>query len=429
MSTKKLLIIITLLLGSATSDHAQWEVWQSLPDMPTPRFGHCAVLYHGRVWNIGGKSQLGTSLNSVECFDLMTGQWDTNIPPLIHARFNAAAVVYRDTIFVLGGHNERQILNSVEFFDSVAHTWKEFTPLRHVREGLNAVVFEGKLYAIGGLSVTGFFPAPIDNIEYWNTDKKEWEEASSWHLITPRFLMQSLVVGRYVYTLGGLRFDKDLDVVERFATNIGGESRHSLPSPRFYFSAVTVQNIIYVLGGIRFLDTTSTQRFFTDTIELYEPEQDKWAQFNLKLPTPLAGFTSVVYQDRLYIFGGMDANLKVLKAASQLGPTSTAVLEPDRSFAMPEQHKLRQNYPNPFNAVTTIDFQVARAEPDLELVIFNLLGKPVRRFALHSLAPGDHRLQWNGCDDSGHPVTAGVYLAQLVAGRFRSSVIKLSYVK
>lgn len=429
MSAKKLLILTMLWLGMVNSSHTQWQQWQPLPDMPTPRFGHCAVLYHDSIWNIGGKSQLGTSLNSVDCYDLKTGQWHSNIPPLLHARFNAAAVVYRDTIFVLGGHNERQILNSVEFFDPVSQSWKEFAPLRHVREGLNALVFEGKLYAIGGLSLSGLFPAPIDKIEYWNEEDKEWEETSSWHLITPRFLMQSLVVGRYVYTLGGLRFDKDLDVVERFATNTGGEPRRSLPSPRFYFSAVTIQNIIYVLGGIRFLDTTSTQRFFTDSIELYEPEQDKWARFDMTLPTPLAGFTSIVYQNRLYIFGGMDANLKVLKAASQLGPMASGVKAPDVSIARPEQHKLWKNYPNPFNSVTTIHFQVAQAETGLQLVIFNLLGAPIRRFALPSLAPGDHQLQWDGCDENGRTVAAGVYFAQLVTDHFRSPILKLSFVK
>ncbi|MDZ7265511.1 MAG: hypothetical protein ONB16_13070 [candidate division KSB1 bacterium] len=429
MSTTKLVIVMVLLLATATTSHAQWQQWQPLPDMPTARFGHCAVLYHDRVWNIGGKSQLGASLNSVDCYDLKTGQWDSSIPPLIHARFNAAAVVYRDTIFVLGGHNERQILNSVEFFDPVSQNWKEFTPLRRVREGLNAIVFEGKMYAIGGLSLSGLFPAPIDNIEYWDEQDQEWEEEASWHLITPRFLMQSLVVGRYVYTLGGLRFDKDLDVVERFATSIGGEPRRSLPSPRFYFSAVTVQNIIYILGGIRFLDTTSTQRFFTDSIELYEPEQDKWAQFNLRLPAPLAGFTSAVYKDKLYVFGGMDSNLKVLKAASQLGPYPTAVNEMDGAVKLPVQHQLCRNYPNPFNTVTTIHFQVAKAEPDLQLVIFNLLGMPLRRFALHSLAPGEHQLQWDGCDENGRTVAAGVYFAQLVSTDFRSPVLKLSFVK
>ena len=425
----RLCIIIVLIAVINSSSYSQWQRWQQLPDMPTARFGHCSVVYQDKVWNIGGKNQIGSTLNSIDCFNLKTGQWEVNVSPLLHARFHAAAVVYNGRIFVIGGHNERQILNSVEYYDPSDRQWKEFTPLLHVREGLNAIVFEGKLYVLGGLSLLGFFPAPIDLVEFWDDGTQTWQESSSWRLLTPRMLMQSVVIGRYVYTLGGLRFDQDLNSVESFATNIGGEFKKELSSPRFYFSAVTVQNIIYVLGGLRFQDTTSAEKLFTDSIEFYEPEQNKWFRLEINMSTPRAGLTAVSYQNEIYVFGGLDSNLKVLRTAERLGGPPTGVADRDESFQQPTRHELLSNYPNPFNSATTIRFQIAKVERELQLVIFNLMGNPVRTFQLNSLSPGNHQIQWDGRDEYGRTVESGVYLAQLRSTQYRGAVLKLTFVK
>lgn len=425
----RLCIITVLTVVISSVGFSQWQGWQQLPDMPTARFGHCSVVYQDKVWNIGGKNQIGSSLKSIDCFNLKTKQWEANVPPLLHARFHAAAVVYNGRIFVIGGHNERQILNSVEYYDPSEQQWKEFAPLLRIREGLNAIVFEGKLYVLGGLSIRGFFPAPIDTVEFLDEPTTEtWQLSTSWRLLTPRMLMQSVVIGRYVYTLGGLRFDDDLDSVERFATNIGSESFGKLPTSLFYFSAVTVQNIIYVLGGIR-LDSLSAERLFSDSIHFCEPEQNKWFPLNIKLPTRRAGFTAVTHNNEIYIFGGLDSDLKALRTAQQLVGPSTGIADRDESLQQPTQHELLSNYPNPFNSVTTINFQIAKVERELQLVIFNLMGNPVRSFQLNSLSPGNHQIQWDGRDENGRMVESGIYLAQLRSAQYRGTVLKLSFIK
>jgi flagellar hook assembly protein FlgD len=68
--------------------------------------------------------------------------------------------------------------------------------------------------------------------------------------------------------------------------------------------------------------------------------------------------------------------------------------------------------PNPFNPRTVITFDVPRSG-DVELQVFDVRGRLVRRLVERTLAPGRHQVAWDGDDDGGRPQATGVYLARL----------------
>ncbi|MDZ7375269.1 MAG: T9SS type A sorting domain-containing protein [candidate division KSB1 bacterium] len=423
--------IIGLILLIAQPIFSQQPTWRSLPDMPRARFGHCAVLFQERIWLIGGKNQFANSISEVDCYNLKTGQWESEVSKLHHARYNAAATVYQDKIFVIGGQNERQMLSSVEYYDSEDKKWKEWTPLPFPREGANALVFDSLLYVIGGIRSKGFFPTPTDIIEYWDEKSKSWQESSTWRLQQPRALMQSVVVDSFVYILGGRFIDGQYNLVERFGSETGPESLHPFTIPRFYFAAVAVEKLIYVLGGIRWGDFDA----ITDTIEYYATNSDKWYMLNVFMKQPRAGLSAVSYKNSIYLFGGIDLGLKVSSAAEvlsdippKLDTRISSVIEPDIA-QVPSSHQLLRNYPNPFNSATTIDFVLTETNEPLQLVIFNLLGERVRTFWLNNVFPGIHHVVWDGRDDQGRNVESGIYLAQLRSDRQLGPILKLSYIK
>ena len=72
-------------------------------------------------------------------------------------------------------------------------------------------------------------------------------------------------------------------------------------------------------------------------------------------------------------------------------------------------------YPNPFNPTTDISFTLDQAS-DVNLTIFNLLGQKVRSLMNGSKNAGVHTMTWNGQDDMGKAVSAGIYLYQLTNG-------------
>jgi flagellar hook assembly protein FlgD len=77
---------------------------------------------------------------------------------------------------------------------------------------------------------------------------------------------------------------------------------------------------------------------------------------------------------------------------------------------------MRSNVPNPFQSRTTITFDLARSAP-VSLVVYDVSGRRVRTLVdgAAELGAGAHTADWNGLDDGGRRVPAGLYFARLEA--------------
>ena len=95
---------------------------------------------------------------------------------------------------------------------------------------------------------------------------------------------------------------------------------------------------------------------------------------------------------------------------------------------LPWQPALDVNYPNPFNPTTAIPFALHGPTDDLRLQIYNLLGQRVRTLLSGPMAPGFHTIVWNGRDDAGRQVAAGLYISELRTAEFRQTR-KMTLVK
>lgn len=82
--------------------------------------------------------------------------------------------------------------------------------------------------------------------------------------------------------------------------------------------------------------------------------------------------------------------------------------------------RLFQNYPNPFNPATTIRFSVGGEQNPVhtKLQIYNLLGQEVRTLVDETKSVGEHKVVWDGKDDSAEDVASGIYLYRIQAGGF-----------
>lgn len=85
--------------------------------------------------------------------------------------------------------------------------------------------------------------------------------------------------------------------------------------------------------------------------------------------------------------------------------------------------------PNPFNPSTSIRFNVGGTASQTAMIdIYNALGRRVRTMVARDQAPGQHAMIWDGRDDHGASLAAGVYLANVRVGDAQQSV-KMSLVK
>jgi hypothetical protein len=93
---------------------------------------------------------------------------------------------------------------------------------------------------------------------------------------------------------------------------------------------------------------------------------------------------------------------------------------------LPQAFSLAPAYPNPTRlqahsqAVSTIRFSLP-VEVEVDLVIWNVLGRPVRTLSQRQVfGAGHHEILWNGRDDANQAVAAGVYFCRMKAEQFNA---------
>ena len=111
----------------------------------------------------------------------------------------------------------------------------------------------------------------------------------------------------------------------------------------------------------------------------------------------------------LVVFNRILGGVQVLK--SSLGEQTTAVLT--SSAARPAQYRLGDSYPNPFNPTVVIPLDLATDAAEVSLRVYDVLGRRVRQVWQGPLGAGSHRFVWDGRDEEGKDVAAGVYLYQV----------------
>lgn len=88
---------------------------------------------------------------------------------------------------------------------------------------------------------------------------------------------------------------------------------------------------------------------------------------------------------------------------------------------------LSQNYPNPFRNTTKLCFYLPKEEK-ASVSVYNIKGELVRKLSDGLLKSGKHNVIWDGKNDTGQKVAAGVYLYRLEASGNKITK-KLLYLK
>jgi hypothetical protein len=132
---------------------------------------------------------------------------------------------------------------------------------------------------------------------------------------------------------------------------------------------------------------------------------------------PLVQISRVAFTgDTLVVETGIGADSFPLGTVRMIDFSSiaTAVENPAVATALPRILSLFPNRPNPFSPWTKISFHLS--EPGrAEVKIFGVNGRLIRSLVDGEAEAGLHELFWDGCDDAGRRVGAGVYLCKLSA--------------
>jgi hypothetical protein len=150
-----------------------------------------------------------------------------------------------------------------KFTDASENSWATKASMHVARSDLGVAVVNGKIYAIGGNTESGYMPNSEGNdykaLGWIAAANEEYNpETDTWTLKT------------------------------------------SMPTPRCNFAISTFENKIYCIGGI--INWASGLISYTGANEVYDPAVDKW-ETKTPMPTP-ASATANVANGKIYVIGG-----------------------------------------------------------------------------------------------------------------------------
>jgi len=102
--------------------------------------------------------------------------------------------------------------------------------------------------------------------------------------------------------------------------------------------------------------------------------------------------------------------------ALDVGCTEQLFIE-EEIISIPSDFTLHQNYPNPFNPTTMISYDLPK-EVNVNITIYDMMGRVVSNLVSSQQNAGYKSIQWNATNNTGQPVSAGLYLYTIQAGDY-----------
>lgn len=119
-----------------------------------------------------------------------------------------------------------------------------------------------------------------------------------------------------------------------------------------------------------------------------------------------------IYISNYSVFDNQTGNFQSQSITPCANEYSIVTLGEPEESVIPNKISLSSNYPNPFNPKTTISFS-SYGNQKLTLTIYNLKGQRIRELFNKTIDDGEHTYIWDSKDDSGLPVSSGVYFYKL----------------
>jgi len=140
------------------------DTWTKKAELPNPRHGLATSAVEGKIYAIGGFD--GTNHATVAMYDPTTDTWTpkANLPTV---RSHVCTGVVNRKIYAIGGwdgvpeDDVHKAFTVVEVYDPATNRWTKKADMPTPRWSCAAGVANGKIYVIGGTTITGHEYAPL----------------------------------------------------------------------------------------------------------------------------------------------------------------------------------------------------------------------------------------------------------------------------
>jgi len=297
-----LLLLIALIFQLLPSDEpviseSQTKAnWVSLERMPTARSGLASVVFKNEIFALGGENDEGI-LDKFEVFTPETGKWKSDAP-MPWAATDIQAGVIGNKIYIPGGRlSSGDVSSTLSIFDPLSGEWTRGANLPVPVNGYALAVFDDVLYLFGGWDGQQF----LDTVFQYDPVVDEWSEWSKMNL--PRADAAAVVIDDEIHLMGGYNKDGTLDLYQVYAPFQENSELNpwrqeaSLPEPRSGMGAAAVIDVIYLVGGLGNGESTlQTWGYLTKTKE--------WLKIPAVADENISKIRLVLLDTEIYALGG-----------------------------------------------------------------------------------------------------------------------------
>lgn len=410
--------------------------WDRLVSLPTPRMttGSCAIDHD--IFILGGWTNPISPLATSEKFNTETKEFTVLQNMTTGLAFPSVDTI-NGNIYVSGGFiNNDEAHDLLQEYDPEMDKWtvKKELPV-NIGHHVSGVINK-QLYVAGGVH---------------KMDANTWTESGSyfydpsaddWDSIAPmistlnqdvrnsgRWQASSCVYNGKLYTLGGFRIingDGDyLQTPEMYnpETDVWTDLAE-MPGPKAHHANGLYKGKIYLFGG------SMAHDYWTGTMDPsyrvfeYDPEADSWREME-PMPFSMLMCEGHVIDNFLYLVGGeFDENMGDVEVVSiwryNLDSLKLLVTDAIEQYQGSNQKfSLLPNHPNPFSEHTSICYDL-RESGDVELVVYDMLGRKICTLVDEVQIPGQYTCSW----DAG-AADPGIYFCQLKMKGASQTTIKI----
>ncbi len=267
----------------------------------------------GRIFFVGGWSEAGGGSSRVLVFDASRDTW-SELPPYpipihhTHAAFVDGALhvfggflttaFYPGTV-IAGAGPEGWPRTSLAFrLDEAASEWVRIADLPEARGGGGAAVVDGRVLIMGGLGASTYTAA----VDVYDPETGAWTNARDLPIL--RDHLNVVPLDGKVYAIAGrVRESGAWDDLEATAildvANDTWSEGAPVPLGRGGQGAAVLDGRIILVGGERIEGTFTVY----DDVNVYDPSRDAWVD-GPRLPDPRHGAGVAAWQGRLFVAGG-----------------------------------------------------------------------------------------------------------------------------
>lgn len=227
-----------------------------------------------------------------------TGQssWESIAPLGNGPRQETAVVELGGHVYVIGGYTDSgSLVSTVEVYDPSLDSWSEVASVPDRLHHANAAVYDGKIYVLGYL---GQAFAPVGRCFVYDPDADDWTELGSMPGGRERGSSAIATIGDKIYVAGGLSQGAVDDVSSYDPETDSWTELTAAPRPFDHAGYGAIDGKLVVAGG---RDTNISA--FTDDVDIYDPTADAWTS-GAAMPTARGGVAAAVLDGELFVIGG-----------------------------------------------------------------------------------------------------------------------------